>query len=53
MMSSNIENCGIDYSGSVTIDTMNVDTGTYIVTYDGITKDYRAVVADILFINND
>lgn len=45
MMSSNIENCGIDYSGSVTIDTMNVDTGTYIVTYDGITKDYRAVVA--------
>lgn len=45
MMSSNIENCGIDYSGSVTIDTMNVDTGTYVVTYDGITKDYRAVVA--------
>lgn len=44
-MSSNIENCGIDYSGSVTIDTMNVDNGTYIVTYDGITKDYRAVVA--------
>lgn len=45
MMSSNIVDCGIDYSGSVTIDTMNVDTGTYVVTYDGITKDYRAVVA--------
>lgn len=44
-MSSNIVDCGIDYSGSVTIDTMNVDTGTYVVTYDGITKDYRAVVA--------
>lgn len=50
-MSSNIVDCGIDYSGSVTIDTMNVDTGTYVVTYDGITKDYRAVVAGYFVYN--